>query len=76
MSRLLAVQQTKIAAVANGKRLALPARNPFAFTRSVPLGCGISAGIAGNQFNRQVTRADTFRQRIKQPQPLDQTPSF
>jgi hypothetical protein len=34
------------------------------------------AGIAGDQFNRQVTRADTFRQRIKQPQPLDQTPSF
>lgn len=65
MSRLLAVQQTKIAAVANAKRLALPARNSFAFARSVPLGCGISAGIAGDQFNRQVTRADTFRQRIK-----------
>jgi len=76
MSRSAPREQRAVAAIAHGKRGALPAGDAAAFARRVPFSRRKTASLVEDQGCREIAGRSPFLHRIEKAEPLSEAPAF
>ena len=76
MSRSAPREQRAVAAIAHGKRGALPAGDAAAFARRVPFSRRKTASLVEDQGRRKITSRGLFLHGVEKAEPLREAPAF